>query len=956
MSISLAALFFLSGWTGLVYEVLWAKYLALTLGSTAAAHTFVLSAFLGGMAAGYAAIGRFADRHPNPLLLYAKLEFAIAGLGALAPFLLGGIWGLPLIPFAAGFMGGTLPALSRIASVPFLYFLNSLGAAAGSLFAAFVLIPRFGLDVSGWIAAGVNAAVGAAALRLARNPVPPPKPPWPEPELPAPRLFYATAFASGFVSLALEIAWIRLLAMMFGSTVYSFAIMLAAFIAGIGAGSLLIASKAASRLPSLRTLVILQFLAAAALLATLPFYERVAYLPIWIDALLESRQGMFLAFETAKFGFCFALMFVPAACFGMVPPLAARAAARESGDLAARVGTVFAWNAGGNVLGAAAAGLWLLPALGLQGLFHAGAAMLAAIGAALMLADRSLRLSRAWAAVPLAVVAGALALSPAWEPIQISFGGVREKMVEELSYEHYRKALSRFTLLYHADGREATVSVIEYTKGSRALKINGKTDASTTRDLRTQVLLAQIPLLLHPSPAAVLVVGLGSGITVGSALTHDPARVDLVEISPEVVEAERWFREANGDALSDSRVSTVVSDGRTFLMRGDRRYDAIISEPSNPWMAGIGALFTAEFYAQARRRLKPGGIMAQWFHFYEMRESTLRLLLRTFTSEFPHASVWMTMSGDILLLGSQAPLPVPGPDFSKRWARPDVAADLARAGIDRPVTLLSLQIGSNEAVREWAGEGPLNRDRFPRLEYAAPKGRFLRKRANLLFIEDEGARPDRSGGLFLAKHLTRRGAPLTPGEYDAIDAFHAGYRYRFRERHSRDWMNAFPDDPRSWLAAARVDEDDASIRPARDIVEAGLKRIPKSAALLDKAAEYAEKDFIENGNAEAGREALALLRRLPVNVDTERRAAKLHRELGEFEAALERLQSAAELADRNRAAEADEIWMDVAELALEKERGTLVMDALERALAANPDNRDARDLLDTLMRHFEEKP
>jgi len=952
VSLSIACLFFLSGWTGLVYEVLWAKYLALTLGSTAAAHTFVLSAFLGGMAIGYAAIGRAADRHPNPLRLYARLEVAIAFLGAAAPLLLGTRWGLALIPVSAALMGGTLPALSRLGSVPHLYFLNSLGAAWGSLCAGFVLIPRLGLDASGWIAALVNVGVAAAAWRLGSAPPPTPRAPWPEPALPPRRIFYAAAAASGFVSLALEIAWIRLLALMFGSTVYSFSVMLAAFITGVGGGSLLVGTKRIQRLPSLRTLIVVQLIAASALMATLPFYERIAFLPILIDSWVGERKGMFMAFEAGKFALSFLLMAVPAACFGMVPPLAAKAAVRDPGETGTRVGAVFAWNAIGNVAGAVCAGLWLLPALGLQGLFHFAAASLAALAAGLMLADASLNRRRLWAASVAAAAALFLVAAPTWRPGQISFGGFRKKLPDGIRYRDYREILSRFELLYHKDGRESTVSVVGYGDDRIALKVNGKTDASNARDLRTEVLASQLPLLLHGSAKELLVIGLGSGVTVGSALTHPVKRVSLVEISPEVVEAERWFQKVNGNALADPRVDTVVEDARSFLLRGDSRYDVIISEPSNPWMAGVGTLFTAEYYARARRRLKPGGIMAQWFHFYEMNARTLRLVLRTFSSEFPRASLWITFTGDILILGSDRPLEANPASLPARMARPAVAADLARIDIRLPASLLALQIGGPGSARRIAGPGPLNLDRFPRLEYAAPLSFFRRRKTNLLFQRDDGVSPKRRVETLLRRYVERRGRPLSAEEFAAIDEYHGHYRYRWRAALAEEWMGRFPKDPRAYLAAARAADDSLRTAQARAFVARGLKLSPRDGALLERAAFYAETAFFQDGNRDAGPEALALLERLPPSVDGRTRAAKLYRALGEFDRALDRLRDAGRLADRDAAPDADEVWMEVASLALERDEGAMVVDALDHALKANPENRDAKELLDTLLKHF----
>jgi spermidine synthase len=327
---------------------------------------------------------------------------------------------------------------------------------------------------------------------------------------------------------------------------------------------------------------------------------------------------------------------------------------------------------------------------------------------------------------------------PSWDKLILSSGQFRNRQIAQYrSYEDYRRDVHKQSLLFYKDDKDATVTVVKGRDGDLYLKVNGKTDASSRGDLPTQLLLAHVPLLLKPDANQVLVVGLGSGITAGSALRHPLERLDLVEISAGVVEAAKFFQDHNYHALQDPRLHLHLEDANTFLRLAPRRYDVIISEPSNPWIVGIGNLFSVEFYREARQHLSEGGLLAQWFHTYEMDDNTLRLILRTFASVFEHVTLWKTLSEDILILGSSSPNPLNFSRVSERFDLEQVREDLQRIEITSLPTLLSLQIASDATVRKMAGRGRLNEDYYPILEYEAPKAFFLGSVASVIRSHDE---------------------------------------------------------------------------------------------------------------------------------------------------------------------------------------------------------------------------
>ncbi|MCW5559425.1 MAG: fused MFS/spermidine synthase, partial [Verrucomicrobiae bacterium] len=405
------------------------------------------------------------------------------------------------------------------------------------------------------------------------------------------------------------------------------------------------------------------------------------------------------------------------------------------------VGQVFAVNTVGTVLGAVLGGLVFLPYFGLAHTFSIGIALNALIGTAILV-QRFPGRRLVWIAPALVLVvafAGASRLEPRWRRA-FSFGMWRGGPVPP-SVQAYREKVDRLDLRYHRDGAGSTVAVIaEPLSNGReqlSLTVNGKADASSVGDMSTQVLLGHLPLLLGPGTTDALVVGLGSGVTVGAILCHPSVtQVDVVEISPEVAAVGRTaFGPVNHQALDDPRVRLALEDAKTFLQSTPRRYDAIVTEPSNPWMAGVAAVFSHEYYQDCAARLKPGGVVAQWLQVYETNDRIVDIVVNTFSSVFPHVGVWQVANGDLLLLGSLTPKPFDLASFESRFNDPVVRADLARVGVQNLASLLMLELipqGDAAYVPDAEPETPIHSDFKPVLEYAAQQAFFQRGAATKL--------------------------------------------------------------------------------------------------------------------------------------------------------------------------------------------------------------------------------
>ncbi len=760
-----AACLFLSGLTGLIYQVVWLRMLVLVFGHTVQAVTMVLAAFMAGLAAGSFLWGR--QRGGHPLRTYGGLEVGVGLYCATMPLLLSwvpalhaelgrrlgasatggvqfaGIFGLLVVPTAL--MGGTLPVLSRAVAAPTtalarpvgaLYAVNTLGAVAGTALAGYVLLPAIGNRATLALAAATSVATGMLALLASR------RPPWsawrppasPDSENGGPgaaaaersrRTTLAAIGVSGAVSMVYEVSWTRALALVIGSSTYAFTAMLLAFLVGIAGGSAAYAAAWGRRRASPAVFATIQVAIAAAVTAVLLGFQDAPAL--FLIGLTWSTAPAFVQLLQLATSMGALLLFTP--WIGATFPCALAITARGSGRVGDRVGQVFAANTLGAIAGAMLAGFVLLPTLGAHASIKAGIAANLGLAALLLMSAREWPGWGRWSAVVgIAGLGIGVTAIPAWDPRVMSSGPAvyGADALRWRGREAFARTLERATLLYYRDGLTSTVSVHRDGQGV-FLRVNGKTDAGTGGDMQTQVMLGHLPLLLHPGPERVLVIGLGSGITAGAVARHPVARLDIVEIEPAMLAAARFFAPVHGDVLHDRRVRVLVTDGRRHLTYEPDRYDVIISEPSNPWISGLSSLFSVEFFRLARSRLGPNGLMTQWVQAYDLQLDDLRMIVNSFRAVFPQATVWGNTGGDLLLVGQVAPGPLDLERIRRRYeANPALREDLGRIGIRAWPSLLGQFLLEEPGLGRLVGGAALNTDDRLPLEFSAPRGLYSR--------------------------------------------------------------------------------------------------------------------------------------------------------------------------------------------------------------------------------------
>jgi len=776
--------FFLSGAAGLVYEVVWARMLVLIFGATVLGVSTVLATFMGGLALGSYLVGRIADKQRSPLRLYGMLEAGIGFYALVVPLVFGlvehayvgfyrafspsfawlSLFRLVLCVSAlivpTTLMGGTLPVLSRYfvrssdrigRGVGWLYALNTFGAVVGAFSAGFVLIPAVGLRSASLLAAGINLAVAAVALRLASREEGTAADERqaeavglqaPEEQAFPPRAILVAFAVSGCASLVYEVAWTRGLEMVFGGSAYAFSTMLTAFLLGIAVGGMVGAQAADRARDRARLFIGLELVIAASALAVVPLIGRMPLTLLWV---FDKAGAGFAPFQAAVATGCIAVMLVPTVCMGATFPVATRLYTSSVAGIGAKVGTLYAANTVGTIVGSLAAGFALVPLVGPERTIGIAASANVLSAALVMQAGRQLGLGQS----PVGAVVGIIVLlcsafMPRWDP-RVSASGMYVYGHELVRAPMYKQnpmvGLSLNRLLYYRDGLTAAVSVRQLrsrTQVATSLAINGKTDASNM-DLSTQLMLAHLPMLLYPSAASasdkaqasgsvpvpkdVLVIGLGSGCTVGAALRYPVRSVECVEIEPAVAEASRFFADINRSYWKDPRFRLIVGDGRNHVMMTPKRYDCIISEPSNPWISGVSNLFTREHYKRVRARLKPGGVFCQWLPVYHMSPRDLKMAIGTFTDVFPDASLWCfpPIYTDIFLVASNRPLSIDPSALAAAAQTPWAAPDLARLGFAGLWGILQGFVMGGDDLRAYAGAADRHTDDHPLLEFTAAK-------------------------------------------------------------------------------------------------------------------------------------------------------------------------------------------------------------------------------------------
>jgi len=786
-----AAFFFFSGAAGLIYEVLWMRRFGLEMGNTTVSLSAVLTAFMGGLAIGSALGGRIADRRHDHLRLYGLFEILI-GLYALGvPTLI--VATRPILaslyqanPGGAGtvavrfvlataimivptiLMGATLPFLIKYFTVRreavgrrvgMIYGINTVGAMAGAFLAGFYLIPNLGMVKTNYTAAAVNVAVGLLSIFLG-GPNRPHKAPQDAPSdeetaLAAAPLVDVSPLGvraalfgiaiSGAAAMIYQVCWTRMFALLIGSSVYAFSLVVMANIGGLAVGSFMFGRWAdRSKRPVLFFGAIQLGVAACAI--AIAFFSRDY--PVYVARLLLRHRDNYSAVLFNEFVFISLLLFLPTFLMGGMFPLVARICAKRLDQLGKSVGTVYAVNTVGAVIGSFSAGMLLMDAFGIR------YTMLIAIGLNLFVAalaalaeSKPPRLLRV-AVAGLAIVgaAGMILRPPAWEMDLMTSGPFmieRHENAKSITRETLRSNKADDKTVYYKDGATCTVSVrkSEAPVPFISISVNGKTEASDMKpDMPTQLLCGHLGMLLNPEGSQALVIGLGGGVTLSGVLHHDTIRsVDLVEISPSVVEGvrkhfsplNRGFLELDeGEGcLDDKRVETIIADGRNHVFLTDKKYDLIVSVPSNPWMAGISNLFTKEFFDQCLDKLEDDGVMCQWIHTYNMAFEDFMMVVKTFMSSMPQATLWETAAGDYLMVGSRQEIQADWDTLQAKLAQPKVSKHLATGGVTGIHPLLTDFISTKQDLAQVEGfkSAQINVDDSCKLEFSAPKAYYERE-------------------------------------------------------------------------------------------------------------------------------------------------------------------------------------------------------------------------------------
>jgi spermidine synthase len=728
--VTIALLLFGSGLTSLIYQVAWMRELRLVFGFSTAASAAVVAIFLGGLGLGSRFLGKLADRAERPLELYGKLELGIAASAALTPALL---WLIRKLYLALGgslalglvfgsvvrlilsaavllvptfLMGGTLPAASRAVEtdddadrrrMAILYGTNTIGAVVGTALSTFWLLEVLGTRETLWAACVLNAAVALAAIAIGkkiviRDAAPEEAEPAEQPAEPAalepaaPRHFVlAASCIVGFAFTLMELVWYRMLAPLLGGSTYTFGLILAVALAGIGLGAAAYGRVGRGRPATLTALSATTALEALCLALPYAAGDRIA-----VFAALSRPLGVWgFSGYVLTWTEITVLVVLPAALVaGFQFPQLVGLLGRGRRGVGEDVGLAYAWNTLGAIGGSLAGGFGLLPILYATGSWKAVILLLIALSAwTLWLARRREAATppRAW--LPLAGMAASatsvamlFATGPTavWRHSPIGAGRVHLETAapnDVLIWERDQRRL----IAWDADGRESAVALLK-TRGGAAFVINGKVDGNSREDAATQVMSGMVGAALHSHVRHALVVGLGTGSTAGwLGALPTIERVDVAELEKAVLGVARDCAPVNRGVLANTKVRIKIGDARELLLTTRQKYDLVFSEPSNPYRAGISSLFTQDFYQAVRERLEPDGIFVQWLQAYEVDPQTVRTVYATLASVFGSVETFSGKNDDLLLVSSEKPIRYDADELRKRLAEEPFASAMANA-------------------------------------------------------------------------------------------------------------------------------------------------------------------------------------------------------------------------------------------------------------------------------------
>lgn len=764
------AIFTISGFSGLIYESIWSHYLKLFLGHAAYAQTLVLAIFMGGMALGSWIMSRKSARMLNLLIGYAIVEGVIGVLGLifhktsifvtswafdvllpnlgspilvqLSKWVLGALLILP----QSILLGMTFPLMSGAIvrrypqrageTLAMLYFTNSLGAAIGVLVSGFYLMDAVGLPGTIMTAGLLNVALALTVWGVVKY-----QPEAVQPALQAPdattagksgeilRWMLIGAAVTGAAAFFYEIAWIRMLSLVLGSSTHSFELMLSAFILGIALGGLWVRRRIDRLAEPVRFLGWVMITMALVALVSLPIYNASFDLMAYAMSMFTATQAGYVGYNLASHAIAMLVM-IPTTFFcGMTLPVMTHVLIRRgTGERA--IGTVYAWNTAGAIVGVIIAVHLLMPLVGVKGIVIAGATLHAFLGVAYLSSVHVGARASGIGWVPAAIVVGALTVAT------LAFNLDSAKLSSGV-FRHGHSSLAPDTpVLFLEHGKTATVSLVD-VNGLVSIATNGKPDAAimmkgdkSASDEITMILAGALPLALHERPARIANIGIGSGLTTSTLLASDVVQtVDTVEIEPLMARAaEIGFMPRVERAFRDPRSHIWIEDAKTFFAEHGNKYDVIVSEPSNPWVSGVSTLFSEEFYRHITRYLEPDGILVQWMQIYETNFDILLSVIKALSAQFDDFAIYNADDTNVLIVATRGHLP----DLDSRiFAAPALRAELARVGIDSLTDIQARYLGNKSLLAPLLRSSgvPVNSDYFPFVDLNAPRARIMKRDA-----------------------------------------------------------------------------------------------------------------------------------------------------------------------------------------------------------------------------------
>jgi len=757
------ALFFLSGVSALIYQIVWVRFFTVVFGVTVFAVSTVVASFMAGLALGSFFIGKRADKYESPLRMFAYLEAGIAIYALLIPsliFVVSNIYTFLYQSFTPNFylfsiirfvfsfliliipttlMGGTLPVLSKFLvrklgnlgwNVGSLYSINTWGAVIGCCAAGFFLIQILGAQMTNYVAVSINLFITVMvlvsekrlAIKVREGQTAKDSKPLLESEgdgytyskhILCLVLFVFTL--EGFTSLAYEIVWTRILAStVLMNSVYSFSIVVIGFLCGLALGSFICARfiDGKKRLLSLFGSIVIAIGLSSLLL--LFIFGKLEFIVSTIYSLVGKPHSWW-GIIGVEFMLCLLVMLVPTTLMGTTFPLVSKIYARSLKRVGQDIGGIFCLDTVGSIFGSFVAGFVFIPLIGLQKSIVVLSIFNMIMGVTILLCASSMHHIKKWTVGFVLLISMVMVGIAMPTTIYCRIKGVPGER-----------------LLYYKEDVAGTVTVREYRDVSfpsqyvKVLEVNGTNVAGTEFNLiSTQKMQGHLPLLLHGNPEQVLIVGFGSGGTSWSVAQHEVREIDAVELVPSVVDAARkHFRECNHNIFKDVRFKLIIGDGKNYVLMTNKKYDVILTESVHPLYEGNASLYNRDYFQSCRDQLNEDGLMSVWLPLYRLSDDDFRMIVRSFVSVFPHASMWYTTNcrnRQVLLIGSVRKLRIDFKKFVERVEAWKVRGDLKEVHMDNPLALLDSFMMSEHKVAVYCKDARINTDDHPYLEFSAPK-------------------------------------------------------------------------------------------------------------------------------------------------------------------------------------------------------------------------------------------